>query len=113
MLQRMLEEGVRPDEIVFNGVLSGCCAFPMKPAVVVDNFETLIGHGLKPSTTTLSILLKALMLTDAWSIGLQILKDAPKRFGLWPEMRLYAQLAQACFKSRMNRAVVDVFDDML
>lgn len=113
MLQQMLQEGVRPDEIVFNGVLSGCCAFPMKPAAVVDNFETLISHGLKPSTTTLSILLKALMLTDAWSTGLQILKDAPKRFGLLPEMRLFAQLAQACVKARMGRAVVEVVDDML
>lgn len=113
MLEQMLAEGVRPDEIVFNGVLTGCTVFPIKSTFVMAHLERLIGHGLKPSTTTLSILLKALMLTDAWSTALQVLKDAPKRFGMRAEMRLYAQLAQACVKSRMGKAVAEVFDSML
>merc|ERR1719478_1580927 len=71
MLAQMLEEGVRPDEIIYNSVLTGCCVFPLKPAHVMRTFETLISLGLKPTTTTLSILLKALAHTQSWPASLQ------------------------------------------
>jgi len=113
ILDLMLEARVRPDEILFNSVLTACCTFPMKAIQVMRTFETLIGHGMKPTTTTLSILLKGLAHTEAWSESLQVLKDAPKQFGLEPEMRLFAQLAQTCVKARHIRTVLPVFDAML
>jgi len=113
ILELMLKERVRPDEILFNSVLTACCTFPMKATQVMSTFETLIGHGMKPTSTTLSILLKGLAHTEAWSESLQVLKDAPKQFGLEPETRLFAQLAQTCVKARRMRAVLQVFDVML
>merc|ERR1719326_305046 len=113
MLSKMLEEGVRPDEIIYNSVLTGCCVFPVKSAHVMRTFETLIGLGLKPTTTTLSILLKALAHTQSWPASLQVLKDAPKNFRLQPEMRLYAQLARACVKARSFDVVPQVFNAMV
>jgi len=113
ILELMLEERVRPDEIIFNSVLSACCSFPMKSAQVLRTFETLIGHGMKPTTTTLSILLKCLAHTEAWTESLQVLKDAPKNFGLEAETRLFAQLAQTCVKARHPWTVLPVFDAML
>merc|ERR1719478_1235730 len=109
----MLEQDVKPDEIIFNNVLTACCTFPMRSDNVIRIFETLIGHGMRPTTTTLSILIKALMNTDAWSRSLQVLKDAPQSFKLEPEGRLYAQLAQACAKARKPKAVLEIFSVML
>merc|ERR1719181_92253 len=98
VLKMMQEQRVKPDEIVFNTVLSACCTFPMKSIHVMRTFESLVDHGMKPTTTTLSILLKGFAHTEAWSTSLQVLQDAPKRFGLPAESRLYAQLVQACIK---------------
>jgi len=114
MLEKMMGAGVKPDEIIYNCVLTGCCTFPHKTAIVMRIFETLLKLGLKPTTTTLSILLKGLAHSEAWSTSLQVLKDAPRSFRVEPEMRLYAQLAQTCVKSRTgNRLILEVFDAML
>lgn len=113
VLELMLSEGVKADEIIFNTVLSCCSTFPMKSSLVMYNFETLIRHGMKPTTTTLSILLKSLAHTDAWSMSLQVLQDSPRRFGLEPELRLYAQLVQACIKAHQAKAAPEVFEAML
>jgi len=113
VLQEMIEEGVRADEIIFNSVLTGCSIFPMKSTEVVETFETLVRLGMRPSTTTLSILLKALAHTQAWTTSLQVLNDAPRTFKLEPEARLYVQLCQACVKARASAEVLEVFDAFL
>jgi pentatricopeptide repeat protein len=113
MLEQMLREDVRPDEMLYNTVLTGCCTFPLKPAHVLRTFHALVDFGLKPTSTTLSILLKGLAHTEAWSVSLQLLKDAPKMFCLEPELRLYAQLAQSCAKSRTASFALEVFHAML
>merc|ERR1719199_1676956 len=65
-LEKMVEQGVKPDEIIFNGVLGSCCGGPSEPTVTLHTFDVLVKKGLKPSTMTLSILLKALLLSGAW-----------------------------------------------
>jgi len=112
-LELMIQQDVKPDEIVFNSVLSCCFTFPMKSANVMRAFETLVGHGMRPTTTTLSILLKCLAHSEAWSVSLQVLQDAPKNFGLEAEPRLYAQLAQTCVKARHADSVLGVFQAMV
>jgi len=113
VLESMLKEGVKPDEIVFNCVLNGCCAYPLKSSEVLRTFEKLIASGMRPTTTTLSILLKGLSHTSAWQQSLQVLRDAPKKYGLQPEVRLFAQVAQSCVKARDTTIVIDVFDTMV
>jgi pentatricopeptide repeat protein len=113
ILEQMLQQNVRPDEIIFNSALGACCSFPMKSNNVMHTFDTLADYGMKPTTTTFSILLKSLALTDAHVLALQVLCDAPAKFGIAPEMRLYTQLIRACVKSRDCRMGVKVFDAML
>jgi len=113
ILESMLSQGVKADEIIFNSVLSCCSTFPMKSTLVMHNFEKLIDFGMKPTSTTLSILLKSLAHTDAWTVSLEILQDSPRRFGLRPELRLYAQLVQACVKARQADAAPQIFKAML
>jgi len=113
MLQEMIQAKVSPDEIIFNSVLTGCCVFPVKSKDVMHTFETLIGLGMRPTTTTLSILLKALAHTQAWTTSLQVINSAHQTFHIEPETRLYVQLAQACVKNRATAEVIEIFDAML
>lgn len=99
ILSIMAKQGVQPDEILFNGVLNACCGpVTMPSAKITSVFNQLVTIGLTPTTTTLSILLKALGRNGAWAIALDTLREAPERFRLQPEPRLYAQLVQACIK---------------
>jgi len=113
ILQEMIQARISPDEIIFNSVLTACCVFPVRSHDVMRTFDTLIGLGMRPSTTTLSILLKALVHTQAWTTSLQVINDAPQTFHIEPEVRLYVQLAQACVKDRATAEVVEIFDAML
>jgi len=79
----------------------------------MHTFDTLVGLGMRPTTTTLSILLKALAHTQAWAISLQVINDAPQTFHIEPETRLFVQLAQACVKARATAEVMQIFDAML
>lgn len=112
LLELLIKENIRPDEIVFNSVLTSCCNFPTKGPVVMQTFEALVGFGLRPSTTTLSILLKGLAYSESWDASLQVLKDAPKNFGLEPEARLFSQLAQGCAGRRASKKCLEVFEEM-
>jgi len=113
ILQQMMQGALKPDEILFNCLLAGCSVFPMKSDDIMQTFQTLMGFGMRPSTTTLSIVLKGLAQTQAWTVSLQLLKDAPQTLRVEPETRLFVQLAQACLKSRAAAEVVDIFDAML
>mmetsp|Transcript_60078 Transcript_60078/g.95380 ORF Transcript_60078/g.95380 Transcript_60078/m.95380 type:complete len:659 (+) Transcript_60078:143-2119(+) len=113
MLEDMLQAGVKPDEIIFNSVLSACTVFPLKSTDVLRTFEALVRNGMKPTTTTISITLKALMLTDAYELALKLLGEAPEKFRIVLEPRLYMQLARACIKARKGTGLLKTFNAML
>ena len=69
---------------------TGCYAIPVCLSAV---------RGLEPSTTTASILPKALDQVHAWDEAEPFLAGAPLRFGLRSEARLHAQLAEACMQA--------------
>lgn len=102
LLERMIALGVRPDEVIFNSLLAGCTCRggqPMSAREVQAVFDRLLSHGLQPSTTTSSILLKALAQSGSWDEATRFLEEAPKRFGIKSEGRLYAQLIEACIRA--------------
>jgi len=109
LLERLLDQGITADAIIFNTVLTGCCVNPMEPKQVFHVFRWLAKHGLETSNTTLSILIKALGKTRSWSLALELLETAHERFGVWPESRLYTQLAQACSRAGDGKDVVATY----
>jgi len=113
ILQEMITHEVKPDELIFNCLLAGCSVCPVKSADIMQTFETLRGLGLRPSTTTLSIMLKGLAQTQAWTASLQLLTSAPHTLRLEPEARLFVQLAQSCVKSRAVAETEETFNAML
>merc|ERR1719443_307093 len=94
-----MAQGITPDEIVFNSVLTACSVQTPEPATVIELLQSLVRRGLRPSSATLSIVLKALALKGAWEESLQLLKEAPSKFGTKPEQRLFSQVAQASVKA--------------
>lgn len=113
VLERMIAQGIIPDAIIFNIVLTGCTVCVMDPNEVFHVFDWLVKHGLKTSTTTLSILVKALAKSEAWGAALNLLKKAPQRLQIQPEPRLYAQLAQAAAKAGNGTQAVQAYKSLV
>merc|ERR1719356_1623217 len=80
---------------------------------VFEVFDWLVKHGLQTSTTTLSILVKALAKSQSWDSALDMLKSAPQRLKIRPEARLYSQLAQAAAKAGNGAAAIEAYKAMV
>jgi len=110
----MVQHDVRPDEFVFNTLINGCAN---DGTVTVDEFsallEMLLADGLKPTTTTISIMLKALSRCGAWDSAVDLLETAPSRFNARVETRLYVQLAQAAIKAGCKSKAIEIHDAMV
>jgi len=113
VLERMIAQGITPDAIIFNIVLTGCTVCAMDAEQIFHVFDWLVKHGLHTSTTTLSILVKALAKGQAWDAALEMLKDAQQRMHIWPEPRLFAQLAQAVAKVGNGAKAVEAYKAMV
>mmetsp|Transcript_32024 Transcript_32024/g.69995 ORF Transcript_32024/g.69995 Transcript_32024/m.69995 type:complete len:593 (+) Transcript_32024:162-1940(+) len=110
VLDRMSEQGVSPDSVILNVALSGCIAKSMEAAHVFHVFRWLSRrYGLQLSTATLSIIIKALSQTSAWDEALELLTTAPERMGVWPEKRIFLQLAQSCARAKCGPMVLAVY----
>jgi pentatricopeptide repeat protein len=112
--EQMTQHGLRPDEFVFNALINGCA---IDEKVTVDDFnvlmDKLLSDGLKPTTTTLSIMLKALARCGSWDEALELLESAPARFNARVETRLYVQLAQAAIKANCRGHALKIHDAMV
>jgi|Transcript_24989 pentatricopeptide repeat protein len=113
VLAKMLERRVTPDEIIFNSILASCSAGPASSGETLRTFETLLQHGLKPTTMTLSVLLKALLLDKAWELSFDVLENCPQRFNMEPESRLYVQIVQAATKFQNGNMALKGFEALL
>lgn len=113
LLERMVSMGVQPDSVLFNTVLTGCSVRAMEPAQVMHVFSWLLKKGLHPSTATISVLIKAFSLSQSWSHALDILDSAPTRFGIWPEARVYGQLAQSCASQGCGKEALAAYASMV
>jgi len=113
VLERMLGQGIRPDVIIYNIVLTACTIKPMDPDEIFHVYQWLVKNGLQTSTTTLSILVKALGNSQAYEEALNLLSRAPEQMKVWPEARLYGQLAQACAKVNNGIMALETYRTMV
>merc|ERR1719188_2440452 len=72
-------------------------------------FHWLIEEGLQPTTVTLSILLKALVKSEAWDAAREMMENAYTTWRVWPEGRLYAQLARALALAGKNHKALETY----
>lgn len=113
LLDRTIKAGITPDLSTYNTVLSGCCVKPVEPAQVMRVGSELVLLGLQPNTATLSLLMKAFAMAEAWPEALEVLKNANTRWGVWPEARIYGQLALACAQTRDDHYALLIYAAMV
>jgi pentatricopeptide repeat protein len=105
---------IKPDELVFNTLINGCAS---DPRATIDHFkllmDELLAGGLKPTTTTVSIMLKALSRCGAWDAAHELLLTAESRFDAKVETRLFVQLAQAALKAGLKSKAIEIHDTMV
>jgi len=114
IVEAMVEKGIDSDELIFNAVLTSCCKSPDADSdKVIAVFERLVVLGLKPSTITLSILLKAFANRNSFDNAMRMLEMAPDRFGMQVEVRLFIQLIQNCVKVGSRAQALQVHGRMV
>lgn len=95
VLARVRGAGFERNQISFNVVLNGCAVKLLPPHKVLNIFEQLLVYGLKPTTSTLSVMVKALGRSESWSDAEALVGSAQSRFGFVPGKRVFAQLKRA------------------
>lgn len=113
VLEQMLSNGIAPDVIVYNVFLTGCSVKSTDPEQVLEVVHVIVHLGFQPSITTRSILVKMFAKSQSWGELLAILETSPQRLGIWPEPRIYAQLAQACASCGDGRRALEVYAAMV
>jgi pentatricopeptide repeat protein len=110
----MRNHKVKPDEYVFHCLINGAAS---DDTVTISEFQSLfakfLSDGLAPTTTTLSIMLKAFAKRAAWKDGLELLDNALDRFKLRVETRLYVQFAQAAIKANYRESAIEIHNAMV
>mmetsp|Transcript_27446 Transcript_27446/g.50009 ORF Transcript_27446/g.50009 Transcript_27446/m.50009 type:complete len:659 (+) Transcript_27446:199-2175(+) len=112
IVEQMVQQGIRPDEIICHCVLTGCCS-EASSIEVMPVFNELVSLGMMPTTMTFSILLKALAAHEEYTEALKVLAELPPRFGLVTEARLFAQVAQAGIRAHRGDVAVEAYSTML
>eukprot|EP00448_Togula_jolla_P012836 CAMPEP_0170619988 /NCGR_PEP_ID=MMETSP0224-20130122/27816_1 /TAXON_ID=285029 /ORGANISM="Togula jolla, Strain CCCM 725" /LENGTH=576 /DNA_ID=CAMNT_0010946127 /DNA_START=77 /DNA_END=1807 /DNA_ORIENTATION=- len=110
ILEKMLSSDLKPYETTFNMILGGCAVKRMEATKLWDVLAKLIRCGLEPSNTTLSHLIKALVVTTSFDAAIDLLRRAWRDLGVKPEARIYAQLAQGCIAVNCGEKAVEVYE---
>jgi pentatricopeptide repeat protein len=112
-LGQAVRMGLQPDDHMLNTVLYACAVAALKSDDVLRIFDELVGYGLTPSASSLTLLLKALGSTKDWSSAVNMLTTMHQRFGISPEARFYAQLGLACLSADDFMTAKEVHNSML
>jgi len=96
-LQQLKENGLKPDEVLFNSLMDACVHLKQMPKAQAV-FKTMKDAGVKPSFVTYSILIKGCGMQHNLKAALQVKKDMDAE-GVVPNAVLYGSLADVALKS--------------
>jgi len=108
----MNELGLKPDEVVFNNLLSGC-AKEGNALLGQQIYQDMKAAGVRPSNATFSIMNQLYAQCKLLDEAVEMLRTEPKLHGVKPEARIYSQLALSCLRVRQGRRAVEVHAMML
>jgi pentatricopeptide repeat protein len=109
LLEAMLESNLRPDEVVFNNLLSGC-ARQANSELGKRLYADMTASGIRPSNATFSILIRLHHQCKALDEAVEMLRVEPAKHKVDPEPRLFLQLIQSCIRERQGRRAVEVYE---
>jgi len=112
LLDRMLAQGLRPDEVVFNNLLAGC-ARQSNAELGKRLYLDMTASGIRPSNATFSILIRLYQQSKLLEDAVEMLRTEPSKHKVNPESRLFLQLIQSCVRDRQGRRAVEVYQMMI
>jgi pentatricopeptide repeat protein len=112
LLESMLGLGLRPDEVVFNNLLSGC-ARQTNSELGKRLYSDMLKSGIRPSNATFSILIRLYQQCKLLEDAVEMLRTEPKKHRVNPEPRLFLQLISSCIRDRQGRRAIEVYDMMM
>jgi pentatricopeptide repeat domain-containing protein 1 len=112
LLDRMLAQGLRPDEVVFNNLLAGC-ARQSNAELGKRLYLDMTASGIRPSNATFSILIRLYQQSKLLEDAVDMLRTEPSKHKVNPESRLFLQLIQSCIRDRQGRRAVEVYQMMI
>merc|ERR1719327_2017561 len=109
--QMKKEDGLIPDEIMYNTLLD-CCVRGNLMDEGLRLVEEMQHEGVKPSNYTLSILVK--MMSRSWNLdgAFAIVEDISKKHHFRPNVHVYTNLILACFSKRDSGRAMQTLEQM-
>lgn len=95
VVEQVRRLGLEFNQVAFNVVLNGCSVKTLRPDLIVITFERLLSLGMQPTTSTMSVMVKAFARSEAWIEAEAFLSSVQSRFGIVLDKRVFAQLHRA------------------
>merc|ERR1719502_882358 len=108
----MLTNGLHPDEIIFNNLLSGC-AKDSNAELAKRLYDDMVASGVKPSNATFSILIRLYSQCKLFDDAMEMLRCEPSKHNVELESRLFSQLIHCCIRVRQGRRAIDAYEMMV
>jgi len=106
------ERGIVPTAPLFDAILDGCAWMNM-PALVEQVLADMEATGVRPSTTTLSILMRLHGMNRDTEQALALFDELPKKHGLKLDGHAYGSLISVCLKNDVYDMAWNAFERMI
>lgn len=111
VLADMRRQGYEADESIFNAFLNAC--FREENADLAKNiFEDMEKRGIKPNTTTFSLLVKIFGRCRRLEEAFATVEKMSTVYRMEPSMQTYTCLIQACMRNRQTSKALELFEKM-
>merc|ERR1719443_2168322 len=107
----MITAGLKPDEIVFNSLITGCAKLG-RAQLGKQLLADMIASGVRPSNVTFSILVRMCHQSKNLDDAVMLLKTGKEKYNVNIEPRLYLQLLQCCVRERQGRRAIEAYELM-
>jgi pentatricopeptide repeat protein len=105
------EKGIVPTAPLFDAILDGCAWMNM-PALMEQVLADMEAAGVRPSTTTLSILMRLHGMNRDTRQALALFDELPKKHGLKLDGHAYGTLISVCLKNDVYDMAWNAFERM-
>jgi len=105
------DRGIVPTAPLFDAILDGCASMNM-PALMEQVLADMESTGIRPSTTTLSILMRIHGMNRDTEAALAIFDELPKKHGLKLDGHAYGTLISVCLKNDAFDMAWNAYDRM-
>jgi len=108
LFAEMVTMGLKPDEVVFNNMLSGVAHFG-SVSLGKQLYENMVSSGVRPSSATYSILIQLYHRCKRLGDAVEMLRVEPAKCKVELEPRLFLQLIQCCIRERQGKRAIEVY----